>query len=211
MKTLNEIQKIADLDARIISASALLEFELRQAIVPAGNETLGGLVHMFEPFKAGQFIRNVKFALGVRNAIAHWTPRFKHTQEEKTTAADFLTRAVHMVQLKNGTAESAPLPQRPTLSKRSQLPERTQLPARTSLPERAPLPETASGSRVSVIVWGLNLVVLIVLAFVVVYGIGLFETVGHHLKHTPQASPGKDTLIQSGQTPIIRPAKRKST
>src|SRR4051812_38658239 len=101
MKTLDQIRDITDLDARIIHASALLEFELRKTTGSPADHTLRNLIRVFEPFQANRFIEGLNSAITARNAIAHCTSPIDRTEAEKARAADYLIRAVQMVQLKN--------------------------------------------------------------------------------------------------------------
>lgn len=103
MKTLAQIEKISDLDSRVINAAALLEVELRPPAANSRQEIkLGDLVQQEECFAKNGFIRDVNFALGVRNAIAHLSDGVEPSTEEKTSAAEFLIRAVKLVRQATG-------------------------------------------------------------------------------------------------------------
>lgn len=103
MKTLAQIEKISDLDSRVINAAALLEAELRPPAANSKQEIrLGDLVQQQECFAKNGFIRDVNFALGVRNAIAHLSDGVEPSSDEKTRAAEYLIRAVKLVRQKTG-------------------------------------------------------------------------------------------------------------
>jgi hypothetical protein len=103
MKTLAQIEKISDLDSRVINAAALLEAELRPPATNSKQEIkLGDLVQQQECFAKNGFIRDVNFALGVRNAIAHFSDGVEPSSDEKTRAAEYLIRAVKLVRQATG-------------------------------------------------------------------------------------------------------------
>ena len=103
MKTLAQIEKISDLDSRVINAAALLEFELRPPAANSEQETkLGDLVQRQKCLAQNGFIRDVNFALGVRNAIAHLSDGVEPSSAEKTRAAEYLIRAVKLVRRATG-------------------------------------------------------------------------------------------------------------
>lgn len=111
MKTLAQIEKIADLDSRLINAAALLEAELRP---PAANTEqkigLGDLVQQEKCFAKDGFIRDINFALGIRNAIAHLSDGGEPSTDEKTRAAEYIIRAIKLVRQRTGkTADAAAL------------------------------------------------------------------------------------------------------
>ncbi len=102
MKTLAQIEKLADLDSRVINASAHLETELRSTYAGIRqNATLGDLVQRQDAFQENGFIRDVNFALSVRNAIAHLADGVEPLDDEKQRAADYLIRAIKLLRRKN--------------------------------------------------------------------------------------------------------------
>ena len=103
MKTLAQIEKISDLDSRVINAAALLEAELRPPAAHSKQEAkLGDLVQQQNCFETNGFIRDVNFALGVRNAISHFSGGVEPSSDEKTRAAEYLIRAVKLVRQATG-------------------------------------------------------------------------------------------------------------
>ncbi len=98
MKTLAQIQEIADLDSRVINAAALLEVEIL-AVEAQGDSTasLGELVQKQACFENNHFIRDVNFALGVRNSIAHWVNGVEPSLDDKKRAAEYLVKAIQLV------------------------------------------------------------------------------------------------------------------
>ena len=106
MKTLAQIEKISDLDSRVINAAALLEAELRPPAADSKQKImLGDLVQQQNSFAKNGFIRDVNFALGVRNAIAHLSDGGEPSSDEKTRAAEYLVRAIRLV--RNATGKNA--------------------------------------------------------------------------------------------------------
>lgn len=103
MKTLAQIEKISDLDSRVINAATLLEAELRSSAGDSGQDkSLGELVQQQKCFARNGFIRDVNFALGVRNAIAHFSDGVEPASDEKTRAAEYLIRAIKLVRQETG-------------------------------------------------------------------------------------------------------------
>ena len=103
MKTLAQIEKISDLDSRVINAAALLEAELRPPAANSKQEIkLGDLVQQQRCFAKGGFIRDVNFALGVRNAIAHLSDGVEPSSDEKIRAAEYLIRAIKLTRKATG-------------------------------------------------------------------------------------------------------------
>ncbi len=103
MKTLAEIESTRDLDSRVISAAALLEFELRPSGMGTDSDlTLGELVQQQPCFVANGFLRDINFALGIRNSIAHYTGQKAASDNEKTRAAEHLIRAIGLVRQATG-------------------------------------------------------------------------------------------------------------
>lgn len=204
MKTLDQIRSITDIDARIINASALLELELRKAMSSPGSNSLGCLVQMFKPFQEDQFVKDVNFALGVRNAIAHWKSRVDYTETERSRAADCLTRAIQIVQRENSAIGSA----------RRSSPDLHESTVSTFEPPAILNQSSATrelgpaGDRANVIVSFLNVIVLTVLAIVVLCS-SLFQIVSHLGQRALNTPPEVGTLGQTGQMPIIRPAKKQ--
>jgi hypothetical protein len=108
MKTLAQIEKISDLDSRVINAAALLEAELRPPAAKSKQEArLGDLVQQQRCFARNGFIRDVNFALGVRNAIAHFSNAVEPASGEKTRAAEYLIRAIKLVRQESGKSADA--------------------------------------------------------------------------------------------------------
>lgn len=97
MLSISQIQKIADLDVRIIKAAGVLEYQLLQE--SPQRLSLGELVNQ-QPLFFGDLLRDVNFALGVRNTIAHPANGRSHTDAEKERAAGYLVRAIIMLQTK---------------------------------------------------------------------------------------------------------------
>lgn len=98
MKTLDQIENIDDLDSRVIHAAAVLEAELRPRSAKANQELkLGELVQQQKCFAKNGFLRDVNFALSVRNAIAHPSDRVEPTSDEKARAAKYLIDAIKLV------------------------------------------------------------------------------------------------------------------
>lgn len=108
-KTLSQIQALSDLDSRVINAAALLEYELRLLESNSMPEaTLGDLVqHHRALFSHSTFVRDVNFALGIRNAIAHL--KGAPTDAEKSRAAEYLIQAIGIVRQHTGTQDE-PIP-----------------------------------------------------------------------------------------------------
>jgi hypothetical protein len=103
MKTLAQIEKISDLDSRVINAAALLEAELRPPAANSKQEIrLGDLVQRQQCFAKDGFIRDVNFALGVRNAIAHLSNGVEPSSDEKMRAAEYLIRAIRLARKATG-------------------------------------------------------------------------------------------------------------
>ena len=106
--TLAEIKNTRELDLQIIRAAALLESDLRKQITADPGETLGALVQNIALFQKNSFIRDLNFALKVRNKIAHWTDQ-PSTESEKERAVDYLVQAIHLLR---GTAQQVSKPRR---------------------------------------------------------------------------------------------------
>lgn len=111
MKTLDQIEGIVDLDARVIHAAALLEAELRGLNADRDREaTLGDLVQRQTCFAKHEFLRDLNNALRVRNAIAHLADGIEPSSDEKTTAAADLVQAIQLVRHSTGqNADAAAL------------------------------------------------------------------------------------------------------
>lgn len=100
MKTLNDVEQTADIDARIIHAAGLLESTLlerdaefvgRQSRTPS----LGELVQRQEQVLGSDIVRQINFATRIRNRIAHPSndePKYGH----KERAAEILISSLRM-------------------------------------------------------------------------------------------------------------------
>lgn len=103
MKTLAQIERLSDLDSRVINAAALLEYELRGA---SGGDlegvTLGDLVQQQAVFAEQGLLRDLNFALKTRNAIAHLYDGREPPESEKTRAAEYLVRAIALIRKTTG-------------------------------------------------------------------------------------------------------------
>lgn len=100
MKTLNDVEQTADIDARIIHAAGLLESTLlerdsefvgRQSRTPS----LGELVQRQEQALGSDIVRQINFATRIRNRIAHPSndePKYGHKQR----AAEILISSLRM-------------------------------------------------------------------------------------------------------------------
>lgn len=100
MKTLTEVERINDLDSRVINAARLLELELRRVMKKTKDNTvtLGKLVQEQAKFQKNGFIRDVNFSLGIRNSIAHGDFNGREPRDdEKSRAAGYLLQAVRLV------------------------------------------------------------------------------------------------------------------
>lgn len=96
MKSIDEVAQIADLEMRIISAAKLLEFELKKNGNRFDGQSLGELCQTRNEFEENGFIRDLNFAIGVRNGIAH--PVEKESSEaERQRAAQYLIDAVRRI------------------------------------------------------------------------------------------------------------------
>ncbi len=116
MKTVDQIKLTEDLDARVLNAASLLEMELRNNASESDKTlSLGELVQQFPNFAGNDeypddedseddslvpqsnILSHVNFALGVRNAIAHWDFNHIPTEVDKEKAAKHLLQAIHRV------------------------------------------------------------------------------------------------------------------
>lgn len=92
------------IDVRVVRAVAFLEVELRRN-APESRLTVGELTQRNSVLsnQANHFIRDVNFALGVRNRIVHYSvdqddlPLEEPSHEEKLRAIEYLTRAVQIL------------------------------------------------------------------------------------------------------------------
>ncbi len=101
MTTLAQIQSIGDLDSRVINAGALLEAELRSKYSEAAEAGLGELAQMEPLFRNDAFIRDVNFAIGIRNGIAHINDGNRPRDDEKERSAKYMIKAIRMVRGEN--------------------------------------------------------------------------------------------------------------
>lgn len=97
MKTLAQVQQLVDLDSRVINAAAILEYELRDEMNESPEkESLGEMVQQYKSFQTQGFIRDVNFAIGVRNSIAHLNDGVESSDKQKARAAEYLIKAVRL-------------------------------------------------------------------------------------------------------------------
>lgn len=100
-RTIKELEAIAqnrDVRLGVIRAAALLEYVLRNTSIDVDPAmTLGQLVQEDVRLNQSDFIRDVNFALGVRNNIAHNVDNPLPSLEEINRAFEYLVSAVGMI------------------------------------------------------------------------------------------------------------------
>jgi len=107
MKTLDQIEKTVDLDARVIHAAALLEAELRSSKVGKSNPdgTLGDFVQQVSLFEEHSLTGDLNFALKIRNAIAHLAGGIEPQVDQKKRAAKYLLEAIRLIRQATGKGQ----------------------------------------------------------------------------------------------------------
>ena len=98
---LRQIVASDSVDSRIIRFAGLIEFILHETTADSSNATLGEMVQSCAILQKDGCLRDVNFALGVRNSIAHPSRDNQPTSDEKDRASNYLNYAATLLVEKN--------------------------------------------------------------------------------------------------------------